>query len=215
MSSKQKTSRSGKRAKGGGGINPGDIAETQELLTLRGAKPTEVGDVLNVSKTIADEYGVTVGEFDLATLKGRKAGSAMAYSDGTNIGFNSKYFDAAKMDTAMDNCIAAGWHPGRGNKSGIESVAAHEYGHVLTEIAGRKMGISGIDSIDQAATRIVTEARKLTSHRGVVQLARAISGYATTTNAEAVAEAFADVYCNGRNARFESRAIINTLKKYL
>ena len=45
--------------------------------------------------------------------------------------------------------------------------------------------------------------------------ARKISGYAGENAAEAIAEAFSDVYCNGRNALKESHAIVYELKKYL
>ena len=75
-----------------------------------------------------------------------------------------------------------------------------------------KMGVSGIDNI---ATKIVNEARKGSGHKGVVQMASKISRYATTSNAEAIAEAFSDVYCNGSKAKKESIAIINVMNKYL
>lgn len=46
-------------------------------------------------------------------------------------------------------------------------------------------------------------------------MASKISGYATHSNAEAVAEAIADVYCNGKKAKSESKAIVNVMNKYL
>ena len=76
------------------------------------------------------------------------------------------------------------------------------------------MGLSKY-GVDEAARRICEEARKKTKHRGVVQMAKAISGYATETNAEAIAEAYSDVYCNGKKATDESKAIVSTLEKYL
>ena len=45
-------------------------------------------------------------------------------------------------------------------------------------------------------------------------MAAKISGYAKTNYAECVAEAFADVYCNGKNAKKESRAVVSELNKY-
>ena len=68
---------------------------------------------------------------------------------------------------------------------------------------------------DATATKIVSDARKSTKHRGVVQMASKISGYATYSNAEAIAEAVSDWYCNGKKAKSESKAIVNTLKSYL
>ena len=56
---------------------------------------------------------------------------------------------------------------------------------------------------------------KKTSHRGVVQMAAKISRYATESNAEAIAEAVSDVYCNGNKARAESLAIVSVVDKYL
>lgn len=46
-------------------------------------------------------------------------------------------------------------------------------------------------------------------------MARQISGYATYNNKEAIAEAVADVYCNGAKAHKESKAIVGIIKKYL
>lgn len=46
-------------------------------------------------------------------------------------------------------------------------------------------------------------------------MARKISRYATVSNAEAIAEAYSDVKCNGGKAKAESKAIIETLNKYL
>ena len=45
--------------------------------------------------------------------------------------------------------------------------------------------------------------------------AEKISRYATDSNAECVAEAFADVYCNGSKAKAESRTVVSVLKKYI
>ena len=46
-------------------------------------------------------------------------------------------------------------------------------------------------------------------------MAKKISGYATRSTKEAIAEAYADVYCNGAKAAKESAAIVNVLNKYL
>ena len=140
--------------------------------------------------------------------------NTMAYYDGSAIAVNETYF-SPKMTSAYDQCVASGFHPPRGKKTAMQAVAAHEIGHGLTDKAAAKMGLTGMTGLDAAATRIVTEARKLTGHQGVVQMASKISKYATQSNAEAVAEAFSDVFCNGKKARAESRAIVDTLEKYL
>ena len=94
----------------------------------------------------------------------------------------------------------------------MQAVASHEYGHVLTSKAGAKLGILDMDA---AAKVIVDRAVKKTSHKGSVSLSKKISGYAGHSNAECIAEAVADVYCNGKKASAESRAIVNELNSIL
>ena len=196
------------------GVNPANIANERDLVSERERKQAEVDDVLTVARSISEEYGVEVGQFMLAEIGGKDSG-VMAYSDGTNVGFNSAYFDGKNMDGAYDACVQQGFHPSRGSKSGIEAVAAHEYGHVLTEQAAQKLGIKGGDTIDAAAKTIVDRAMAKTKHKGSVKMASQISGYAKQSNAECVAEAVADVYCNGSNAKAESKAIVSVLNGIL
>ena len=200
--------------KGSGGVNPANITNERDLVSERGAKQAEVDDVLAVARDIYDEYGVDVGQFMLADIKGKDS-NTMAYSDGENIGFNSSYFDGGKMDAAYDACVKSGFHPSRGNKSAMQAVADHEFGHILTEKVAAKIGVNGYDSMDKAAKIIVDRARAKTSHKGSVSMAKNISGYAGHSNAECVAEAVADVYCNGRKASAESKAIVSVIKGIL
>lgn len=208
-----KENRGGKRAKGGG-VASGDIVSTRELVVERGAMQTEVDEVLTAFSNVYDEFGYSVEEIQLATIGGKSSG-VLAYYDGANIAFNESYFNKATMERAYDMSVASGYHPSKGNKTALEAVAAHELGHGLTDAVADKMGIKGYSKLDDAATRIVNEARKKTGHRGVVQMSRKISEYATASNAEAIAEAFADVYCNGGKAKAESRAIVDVVKGYL
>lgn len=205
----------GKRGSYGDGVKMSDIKGTRDMVGERGTMQTEVDEVLAAFSNVYDDYGYTVQEIQIATIDGRAGRSTLAYYDGTNIAFNERYFNKEKMELAYTDSVKSGFHPGKGNKTALEAIAAHELGHGLTDAVAAKMKISGINSIDTAATRIVNEARKKTSHRGVVQMAKKISGYATHSNAEAVAEAFADVYCNGRKARSESRAIVDVVNSYL
>ena len=119
------------------------------------------------------------------------------------------------MNDAMKKCAESGFHPPMGNKSGMEAVVSHELGHALTDMVGVKMGNQSWVDFDKTSTAIVNEARKQTKHRGVVQMASKISGYATHSNAEAIAEAISDCYCNGKKARAESKAIKSVIDKYL
>lgn len=193
----------------GSGLKPGDIISTTSLISERGRSQQEVDDTLTVLRDVYNQYGTTI-DTEVADIK--PGSGVMGYYDGKNIAINKEYFDTDYMNKAYAEGVKSGWHPSNGNKSGMEAVIAHEYGHALTNEVGKAMGVSGIDNI---ATRIVNEAKKGSGHKGVVQLASKISRYATTSNAEAIAEAFSDVYCNGSKAKKESKAIINVINKYL
>lgn len=203
----------GGRAGGGGaGLNPSDIVSTKSFMSERGNYDAD--NVLQAFKDVADEYGYIVEDIEIAQLKGRGQ-SVLAYYDGANVAFNQSYLKGETMDKAYDACVKSGFHPSRGNKTALQAVAAHELGHGLTDAVAVKLGYTGVRKIDTAATHIVNEARKATKHKGVVQMARKISTYASHSNTEAIAEAFADVYCNGKKARSESRAIVDVMNKYL
>lgn len=209
------TSRSGGRRGGGGsGVNPSDIKSTKSLISEREAKQQLVDETMEVFRDVYNEYGADVDDIQLAEMKGRSKNGVLAYYDGANIAVNEVYF-SDRMAKAYEACVASGFHPSNGNKTGLQAVVAHELGHKLTADVGVKMGKTGIGSIDAVATDIVKEARKNTKHRGVVQMASKISGYATHSNAEAIAEAFSDVYCNGKKAKAESKAIMAVVDKYL
>lgn len=196
----------------GGGLKPGDVIGTTDMISARANfEENSVNGVLNVGRDMVDEYGEEIVAFEVADLKPNAQG-VLGYYDGSNIAINSSFMDTARINDAYDICVESGYHPSRGNKTAMEAVAAHEYGHALTDAAARKMGASDLNT---AATQIVNEARKSTSHRGVVQMASKISRYATASNAEAVAEAISDVYCNGSKAKAESKAIVNVVNKYV
>lgn len=195
---------------GGGGVSPADILSTNSFVSERHNYDIS-NDVLDVFKNVNEEYGYVIGDILVAKIKG-KSNNTMAYYDGTNIGFNEAYASTKVLNKAYANCVKSGFHPSNGNKSPAEAVASHELGHALTDAVGKKMG--GLD-IDRASDRIVKEAKKQTGHRGVVQMAKKISTYATHSNAEAIAEAFSDVYCNGKKAHKESKAIVNVINSYL
>ena len=211
----------GRGSSGGGshpasssGVNPNNIHNERDLVSERERKRAEVDDVLTVARGISDEYGVEVGQFMLADIGGKDSGT-LAYSDGENIGFNSSYFNGANMTGAYDASVASGYHPSRGSKSAMEAVASHEYGHVLTEKAAAKLGIKSPNSMDSAAKTIVERAMKTAKYKSSMKMATNISGYAKSSYAECVAEAVADVYCNGSKAKTESRAIVGEINKIL
>ena len=196
----------------GGGVNPDDIVSERDMIVERGERMQEVDDVLTVSRDLLDMYGnnVPLQQFMIAELKPGSQG-VIGYYDGSNIAINQRFMNTAALEQAYAESVKSGFHPSNGSKSALQAVTSHEFGHAANDAVAKRMGVS----LDQAADRIVAEARKQTPHRGVVQMASKISTYATQSNAEAVAEAFADVYCNGKSARKESHAIVNVLNSYL
>lgn len=195
---------------GGGSI---DIIDTTSLISAREGKQLEVDETLQTFKDMHDEYGYAVDDLQIATL-GSKDGSTMAYYDGSNIAFNDTYFNKGVMETVYADTVKRGFHPSQGNKTALQAVASHEIGHALTDRAIAKMG-SKLGKQD-GAEAILKEAQKSIGHRGkLASMASKISGYAKESARECIAEAVADVYCNGKKATKESQAIVNVMNKYL
>lgn len=195
---------------GGGTVN---VVGSESLVSAREGKQAEVDQVLSVARDIENQYGVTVTELQVVQLKNDRG--TMAYYDSSgNLAINESYFDAKKMDSAYDSCVKSGFHPPRGNRTGLEAVTAHELGHRLTDVAGMKAG-DGNWAIDKTSNSIIAEAKRRLGAKSVESVRNSISGYAKQNNAEAIAEAFADVYCNGNKARRESTTVVNILGEYL
>lgn len=208
-----KGGRGGRRGGGTGGLNAGDILSTSNLLIDTALDEKTRGEVSKTLKDFQDEYGLEYSNTRIAKLK--SGSNALAYYDGSGIAINNSYLNSERMNKAMKQCAESGFHPSMGNKTGMEAVVAHELGHALTDMVGVKMGNKQWLDFEKTSAAIVTEARKQTKHRGVVQMASKISGYATHSNAEAIAEAIADCYCNGKKAKSESKAIKSVVDSYL
>ncbi len=193
-----------------GRTNAGDILKTTSFISAREKYTQTVDEALGVFRDVNNQYGLVVEDLHMATIRNNKL--AVAYWDGENIGWNERFMDNKSLERVYANDVKKGFHPRMGNRTAVEAVASHELGHALTAEAGKKLG--GLN-VEQTATRIVNEARRQTGHKGVVPMAKNISRYATFNNAEAIAEAFADVYCNGKNAQRESRTIVSVLNKYM
>ena len=194
---------------GGGGSNP--IA-TQDLISNRERLTTEVDQVLTVLKDVEKQYGINM-DTEIGIF--RSGDSTLGYFDPNNgnIGMNKAYFNSDSMDAVMDEQARIGYHPSRGNKSGIEAVMAHEAGHKLNYALEGRAGEKGNASI--IAKSIVEDSAKQLGYKNSANMARKISKYATENYKEAIAEAFSDVYCNGKNAKKESRTIVDNLNKRL
>ena len=201
-------------ASGGGTTGGGStkVLSTESLLSASG-KTTEINQVMDAVKAVADDYGVNLYDMRVATLDKKSQGTMAYYDNSGNLAVNKNYFDSKKMDGAYDDCVKEGYHPKRGNKSGLEAVSAHELGHALSEEVGRKLGY-GDWQLDKASNKIISEAKKQGGFKSVGAIRKGISGYAQKNNAEAIAEAFADVYCNGNKAKKASKAVVDVLNSY-
>ena len=194
---------------GGGGVNPADIKSMTSMVSERERQQAAVDEVLSVAQDFESEFGITVEDWQLAEIDPKAGVLGFASRDGV-VAINQDYF-GEKMNKPYADSVASGFHPSNGNKTALQAVAAHELGHRINGVIAAKTG----QDFDAVATKVVSDARKTTGHKGVVQMARKISGYATHSNAETIAEAVADVYCNGKKARTESHAIVSSLKSYL
>lgn len=203
---------------GNGGGRNAVIIDTTDMISARNAdNQKEVDDVLTVGKNMVDKYGdigILNGTYQIATMGEPDASQTLAYYDPSTgaLAMNSNFMNSKKIDSVYDKTVKSGYHPSRGNKSGAEAVASHEYGHALADAYGRSSG----KNIDTASKDIVTQAMKtLGQKKGSKEFASKISGYAAESYAECVAEAVADVYCNGNKAHKNSTAIVNVLNSKL
>ena len=119
---------------------------------------------------------------------------------------NQKYIKNANLTDAMQASAQSGFHPGIGNRTGAEAVAAHEIGHRLGEIAAQKAGGTQRDIVARAAKKLGIKTEDMAGH---------ISKYARSNYGETIAEASSDVYCNGSKASKASQAIMAEVKGIL
>lgn len=200
---------------GGGGGSP---LETYDLVSQREGKQQEVDQLLSVMRDVQNQYGFNL---DTEVAKMPAGSNAFAYysynmfePDKGNVGVNQTYFNSQKIQNAYDDTVRLNFHPARGDKSAMEAVIAHEMGHAVTgQIAGKRG--KGLEDI---SNKIITDARKKDPNNNRKlrnsDYAGKVSRYSMKNPAEAVAEAFADVYCNGNKAKSASRYIVDTLNEY-
>ena len=200
---------------GGGTSDGGGTAvNTTDLVSLRETKQQLVDDTLTVFRDYEKNYGYIVEQISVAQMDSKGANTLAYWTLDNEIAVNEKYFND-NIEKAYANSVKNGFHPSNGNKTALQAVVAHEIGHGLTDKVAVAMGIKDMNAIDVASKRIMEEARQITGAKGVRVMAQNISGYATKSNAEAVAEAMSDYYCNGQNAKPESIAIRNVVAKYI
>jgi len=160
-------------------------------------------EIMNTRDAMENEYGSAVKDVRLHVGTFSDNSVLGAYG-GDTLYMNEKYIKNQYLTEAMKN--TDGFHPGIGNKTGAEAVAAHEIGHRLGEIAARKAGISERDIVARAGKTVGIKTNNMAGH---------ISKYARSNYSETIAEACSDVHCNGSKASKASTAISNELKKIL
>lgn len=151
------------------------------------------------------EYGDAVKKMNLHVGTFSDPTTLGAYG-GDTLYMNQKYVKNKNLTQAMQASAKSGFHPGIGNKTGAEAVASHEIGHRLGEIAAKKAGISEQEIVARAGKKIGIKTENVAGH---------ISGYARSNYSETIAEASADVFCNGKKASKASKAIMKEVKTIL
>lgn len=202
---------------GKGKEKPINIISTTDVWSYRhNPNNAPYVDAINSSvRDMADDFPDlmnTVNQVETAELGGADKTGVLGFYGGGRMALNSNYTNIDKMNATYDQTVKQGYHPSRGNKNGTEAVAYHEMGHALTDNIVDKVGANDLDG---AAKVIVDNAYKASKGTGGTKAwAGKISGYAQESNAECVAEAVADWYCNGSKASSASKAIMTELKKY-
>lgn len=205
----------GGRGASSGGTGPfgGGMDNKDSNVTVRSAHPlTEeiskggggfANEIMNTRDAFEREYGSAVKNINLSVGTFNQRGVLGAYGNDTLI-MNERYVKNANLTDAMKN--TDGFHPSIGNKTGAEAVAAHEIGHRLGEVASKKAGISQREIVARAAKNVNIKTENMAGH---------ISKYARSNYGETIAEASADVYCNGSKASKASKAIMAEVKSIL
>ena len=210
---------SGGPSLGGGSGENVNIKSQTDIWTYRHRQNNEpFVDAINTGvRTIQNDFPDvmdTVSSVNAAKLGGSDNQHTLGFYSPSDksLGMNTNFTDIDKMNRVYDRSVSSKFHPSRGNKTGTEAVALHEMGHALTDHIGKKIGAA---DLDDAAKRIVDNAYKASGGKGgTKKWAGLISKYAQQNNAECIAEAVADFYCNGNKATNQSKAIMAELRKY-
>ena len=160
-------------------------------------------EIMNTRDAFEAEYGSAVKDMNLSVARFSNNSALGAYG-GNTLYMNRSYVSNRNLTDAMKE--TDGFHPGIGDKTGAEAVAAHEIGHRLGEVAARRAGISEREIVARAAKTVNINTANMAGH---------ISRYARKNYGETIAEASADVFCNGNNASEASKAIMTEIKSIL
>ena len=198
---------------GGEGAFGGGMEGKKTSATVKSSHPLtdEIGkgggafanEIMNTRDAFEREYGSAVKQMNLSVATFNQEGVLGAYG-GDTLFMNEKYVKNQNLTAAMKN--TNGFHPPIGSKTGAEAVASHEIGHRLGEIASNKANITQKDIVARAAKKIGLKTENMAGH---------ISKYARSNYGETIAEASADVFCNGKRASRASKAIMKEVKSIL
>lgn len=161
-------------------------------------------EIQNARDKMEREYGNIISQANLSVAK-ISENALGAYGDST-VYISDKYVKNTSMTKSMQQMADDGFHPKIGNKTGAEAVTAHELGHYLADKAMTKAKIDEREIVKRASKKVGMK---------VNNMAGKISEYARYNYAETIAEASADVYCNGKKASKASVAIMNEIKSIL
>lgn len=208
-----KGDRGGKRGVGkfGGGMEEGKdttvTVKSQHPLTdvISTGGGSFANEIMNTRDAYEREYGSAVKQMNLHVGTFSDPSVLGAYGSDTLI-MAEKHIKNKYLTRAMEKSAKSGFHPPIGNKTGAEAVASHEIGHRLGEVAAKKAGISEKEIVARAGSKIGIKTENMAGH---------ISGYARSNYGETIAEASADVFCNGKKASRASKAIMNEVKSIL
>lgn len=204
-------------SKAGGGVGKygGGMTGEDSTTTVKSSHPLTdeiskgggsfANEIMNTRDAMEAEYGSAVKQMNLHVGTFSDPSVLGAYG-GDTLYMNEKYVKNKNLTEAMKASEKSGFHPSIGNKTGAEAVASHEIGHRLGEVAAKKAGISEQEIVARAAKKVGIKTENMAGH---------ISQYARSNYSETIAEASADVFCNGNKANRVSKAIMSEVKSIL
>lgn len=197
---------------GGGGPHGAGMENSNTTTTIKSSHPLTdaigtggggfANEIMNTRDAFEREYGDAVKQMNLSLATFGDSTTLGAYGSDT-LFMAEKYVKNKNLTQAMQKASESGFHPSIGNKTGAEAVAAHEIGHRLGEVAAQRAGISQQDIVARAGKKAHIRTENMAGH---------ISKYARSNYGETIAEASADVYCNGAKASRASKAIMAEVK---
>lgn len=186
-----------------GGTGGGEFISTPIGTAISNGAGLFANEITTARDNLESEFGSLVGN---AKLSIANLGEALGMSDGSTVFLNSDYVSNLNMTKAMQLAEKSGLHPKLGGKTGAEAVTAHEIGHHIAGQVERKTGVSQEEIVARAGKSLGLRKTSVASN---------ISEYARYNYHETIAEAFGDVYCNGKKASKASIAVVNEVKKLI